>query len=88
VWGQGFAAPSFHSEFQVLAQRAVGTGHLKLTLRNDRSSNIRSGTIDAIWFGRTEPAPERLHAVWQPVRNTWQGRSKIELQILHAESLG
>jgi len=88
VWGQGFAAPSFHSEFQVLAQRAVGTGHLKLSLRNARSSNTRNGTIDAIWFGRAEPAPERLHAVWQPVRNTWQGRSKIELQILHAESAG
>ena len=86
VWGQGFAAPSFHSEFQVLAQRAVGTGHLKLTLRNASSGNTRSGSIDAIWFGRAEPAPDRLHAIWQPVRNTWQGRSKIELQILHAES--
>ena len=88
VWGQGFAVPSFHSEFQVLAQRAVGTGHLKLTLRNARSGNTRSGSIDAIWFGRAEPAPDRLHAIWQPVRNTWQGRSKIELQILHAESAG
>ena len=88
VWGQGFAAPSFHSEFQVLAQRAVGTGHLKLTLRGARTSNRRSGTIDAIWFGRAEPAPDRLHAIWQPVRNTWQGRSKIELQILHAEPAG
>ena len=88
VWGQGFAAPSFHSEFQVLAQRAVGTGHLKLTLRSVRKGNPRSGTIDAIWFGRAEPAPDRLHAIWQPVRNTWQGRSKIELQILHAESAG
>ena len=86
VWGQGFAAPSFHSQFQVLAQRAVGTGHLKLTLRSARTGNPRSGTIDAIWFGRAEPAPDRLHAIWQPVRNTWQGRSKIELQILHAES--
>ncbi len=88
VWGQGFAVPSFHSEFQVLAQRAVGTGHLTLTLRNARSGNTRSGSIDAIWFGRAEPAPDRLHAIWQPVRNTWQGRSKIELQILHAESAG
>ena len=88
VWGQGFAAPSFHSEFQVLAQRAVGTGHLKLTLRGARTNNRRSGTIDAIWFGRAEPAPDRLHAIWQPVRNTWQGRSKIELQILHAEPAG
>ena len=88
VWGQGFAVPSFHSEFQVLAQRAVGTGHLKLTLRNASSGNTRSGSIDAIWFGRAEPAPDRLHAIWQPVRNTWQGRSKIELQILHAESAG
>jgi len=88
VWGQGFAAPSFHSEFQVLAQRAVGSGHLKLTLRNASSGNTRSGSIDAIWFGRAEPAPDRLHAIWQPVRNTWQGRSKIELQILHAESAG
>ena len=88
VWGQGFAAPSFHSEFQVLAQRAVGAGHLKLTLRNASSGKHRGGTIDAIWFGRAEPAPDRLHAIWQPVRNTWQGRSKIELQILHAESAG
>jgi single-stranded-DNA-specific exonuclease len=88
VWGQGFAAPSFHSQFQVLAQRAVGTGHLKLTLRSARTGNPRSGTIDAIWFGRAEPAPDRLHAIWQPIRNTWQGRTKIELQILHSESAG
>ena len=85
VWGQGFAPPSFHSEFQVIGQRAVGTGHLKLTLRTAQSGQQRHSTIDAIWFGRSEPAPDRLHAIWQPVRNTWQGRSRIELQILHGE---
>ena len=80
VWGQGFPSPSFHSVVRVLTQRSVGSGHLKLSL------SAGSGQpIEAIWFGRTQPAPDTMRAVWQPIRNEWQGRTRIELQILHGE---
>jgi single-stranded-DNA-specific exonuclease len=34
VWGQGFEAPVFCDEVQVLQQRLVGEKHLKLRLRH------------------------------------------------------
>ncbi len=95
VWGQGFPAPRFRTQFEVLSQRSVGSGHLKLRLRasvpaggglNPSGMARRSANpIEAIWFGRSEPAPDRMHAVWRPVRNTWQGRTRIEIQIVAAE---
>ena len=53
VWGQGFEAPLFCDEVDVLQQRLVADKHLKLRLR--QGSLLR----DAIWFGRTEPLPAR-----------------------------
>ena len=56
VWGQGFEAPLFSDEVEVVSQRLVGEKHLKLTLRH--AGMLR----EAIWFGRIEPLPERVTA--------------------------
>ncbi len=34
VWGQGFAAPTFSEDLEVISQRLVGGEHLKLQLRH------------------------------------------------------
>jgi single-stranded-DNA-specific exonuclease len=53
VWGQGFEAPVFCDEVEVLQQRLVADKHLKLRVRLAwaRASLAR----EAIWFGHTEP---------------------------------
>jgi len=53
VWGQGFEAPTFCDEVQVLQQRLVGDKHLKLRLRH--AGDVREG----IWFNHVEPLAER-----------------------------
>ena len=60
VWGQGFEAPLFCDEVQVLQQRLVGEKHLKLRLRHQGAER------DAIWFGRGEPLPDTVRAGLPP----------------------
>ena len=43
-WGNGFAEPVFHGEFEVVSQRVVGETHLKLVLKSGRR------VVDAIAF--------------------------------------
>jgi single-stranded-DNA-specific exonuclease len=63
VWGQGFEAPMFCDEVQVLQQRLVGEKHLKLRLRHGGHE-----ASDAIWFSHTEPLPARCG--W-PTASMW-----------------
>jgi single-stranded-DNA-specific exonuclease len=44
VWGQGFAAPTFSEEVEVLSQRLVGEKHLALKLRTRASPWTASGS--------------------------------------------
>jgi len=79
VWGAGFAAPLFQDEFQVSSQRLVGEKHLKLTLMRSHQR------FDAIWFGRTDPLPERITAAYRIEPNEWNGRVNVQLLIEHAQ---
>lgn len=83
-WGQGFPPPAFDGVFEVLQQRVVGSGHLKLTLRADVAGHAPlPGQIDAILFGRAEPVPAQIHAVYAPSINEWQGRVSLQLVLQH-----
>ena len=57
VWGQGFEAPVFCDEVEVVQQRLVAEKHLKLRVR---STGQPRELRDAIWFGHTEPLPARV----------------------------
>jgi len=81
VWGQGFPVPRFCDEFEVAAQRVVAEKHLKLSLTNGGQR------IDAIRFQRTEAAPPRIRAVYQPSINEWNGRASVQLTIEHWEAV-
>jgi len=81
VWGQGFPAPRFCDEFEVMAQRVVGERHLKLTLE-------RAGkAIDAIRFNCAGEAPRRIRAVYQPALNEYNGRVSVQLTIEHWDEI-
>jgi single-stranded-DNA-specific exonuclease len=75
VWGQGFPAPLFCDEVQVLEQRLVGDKHLKLRVRHAGAAR------DAIWFGRTEPLAERVRLAYRLSLDEWQGRQRVQMVV-------
>ncbi|HEX4859027.1 MAG TPA: single-stranded-DNA-specific exonuclease RecJ [Usitatibacteraceae bacterium] len=77
VWGQGFAAPSFHGELQVLEQRVVGERHSKLKV------SLGGSSFEAMRFGSTEPMGGRLHAVFRPTINVFRNSASLQLTLDH-----
>jgi single-stranded-DNA-specific exonuclease len=75
VWGQGFEAPLFCDEVDVLQQRLVGDKHLKLRLRH---AGVQR---DAIWFGRTEPLAERVRLAYRLSLDEWQGQARVQMVV-------
>lgn len=79
VWGQGFAAPTFSEELEVLQQRLVGEKHLSLKLKH------QGQPVDGIWFGRTEPLPARVKLAFRLEADTWNGVRRVRFLIEAAE---
>ena len=75
VWGQGFEAPLFCDEVQVLQQRLVGDKHLKLRL------SLAGKPRDAIWFGRAEPLPERVVLAYRLSLDEWNGQQRVQMVV-------
>ena len=79
VWGQGFAPPVFCDEFRVLNQRILKEKHLKLLLeKNGRQ-------YDAIWFGHVDNLPERATVAFRLDANEFNGMTRVQLMVEHAE---
>jgi single-stranded-DNA-specific exonuclease len=79
VWGQGFAPPVFCDEFRVVSQRILKERHLKLLLE-------RGGQrYDAIWFGHTASLGERARVAFRLDANEYNGVTKVQLLVEHAE---
>jgi single-stranded-DNA-specific exonuclease len=79
VWGQGFPAPAFDDEFDVLASRVVGDAHTKLSL--GRAGERFEGMV----FRWTEALPARIRAVFRPEVDHFQGLASMQLVLLHWE---
>ncbi|WP_429204871.1 single-stranded-DNA-specific exonuclease RecJ [Massilia sp. UYP11] len=80
VWGQGFAPPVFCDEFRVVSQRILKERHLKLQLeKNGRR-------YDAIWFGHADSLPERARVAFRLDANEYNGVTKVQLLVEHAEA--
>jgi single-stranded-DNA-specific exonuclease len=79
VWGQGFAAPLFCEEVDVVSQRLVGEKHLALKLKHQGQA------IDGIWFGRTEPLPSRVKLAYRLDADEWQGQKRVRFMVEAAE---
>jgi single-stranded-DNA-specific exonuclease len=80
VWGQGFPAPIFADEFQVIQQRLLKDKHLKLTLKKGNTK------LDAIQFNRADSAPDRIRAAFRLDINEWQGEARVQLVLEHFEA--
>jgi single-stranded-DNA-specific exonuclease len=79
VWGQGFAAPTFSEEVEVVSQRLVGEKHLSLKLKH------QGQPVDGIWFGRTEPLPARVTLAFRLDADEWQGVRRVRFLVEGAE---
>ena len=79
VWGQGFAAPTFSEELDVVSQRLVGEKHLSLKLKHCGQS------VDGIWFGHTEPLPARVKLAFRLDTDSWRGERRVRFLIEAAE---
>jgi single-stranded-DNA-specific exonuclease len=75
VWGQGFAAPTFSEEVEVLSQRLVGDKHLSLKLKH------RGDPVDAIWFGHTEPLPAKVTMAFRLDADEWNGVRRVKFLV-------
>ena len=79
VWGQGFSAPTFSEEVEVLSQRLVGEKHLSLKLKH------QGQPVDAIWFGHTEQLPAKVKIAFRLDADEWNGVRKVKFLIEAAE---
>jgi single-stranded-DNA-specific exonuclease len=82
VWGQGFAAPTFSEEVEVVSQRLVGEKHLALKLKH------QGQPVDGIWFGHTEPLPARVTLAFRLDADEWQGVRRVRFLVEAAEGSG
>ena len=80
VWGQGFAPPVFCDEFRVVSQRILKERHLKLLLERNGQR------YDAIWFGHTASLGERARVAFRLDANEYNGVTKVQLMVEHAEA--
>ncbi len=79
VWGQGFAAPTFSEEVEVVSQRLVGEKHLSLKLKH------QGQPVDGIWFGHTEALPQRVTLAFRLDADEWQGVRRVRFLVEGAE---
>ncbi len=79
VWGQGFAAPTFSEELEVVSQRLVGEKHLALKLKH------QGQPVDGIWFGHTEALPARVRLAFRLDADEWQGVRRVRFLVEAAE---
>lgn len=79
VWGQGFAAPTFSEEVEVVSQRLVGEKHLSLKLKH------QGQPVDAMWFGHTEQLPARVTLAFRLDADEWQGVKRVRFLVEAAE---
>jgi single-stranded-DNA-specific exonuclease len=75
VWGPGFEPPVFNDTVEVIGQRLVGTRHMKLSLR------VQGQVRDGIWFGRTEPLPDRVQMAYRIGLDEYQGRQRVQIMV-------
>ncbi len=80
VWGQGFAAPTFSEEVEVVSQRLVGEKHMQLKLKHQGTP------VDGIWFGHTEQLPPRVTLAFRLDADEWNGVRRVRFLVEGAET--
>lgn len=87
-WGQGFPAPLFEGEFEVLNQRLLQEKHLKLTLGFAASKRV----LDAILFNADltrwpNPKAQRVYMAYRLDVNSFRGIESAQLLVEELRAL-
>jgi single-stranded-DNA-specific exonuclease len=69
----------FCEEVHIVSQRLVGEKHLALKIKH------QGEPVDGIWFGHTEPLPERVKLAFRLDADEWQGQRRVRFLIEAAE---
>ena len=77
VWGQGFPAPSFDDDFEVIEERVVGEKHVRLSLRRDHKR------FDAIAFNHPPGFPAHVRLAYRLEVEEYQGLAALQLVVEH-----
>jgi single-stranded-DNA-specific exonuclease len=77
VWGQGFPAPAFDDEFDVLSTRVVADAHTRLVLARGEDR------VDGVLFRSVAELPRRIRAVFRPEPDRFNGQQSVQLVVLH-----
>ena len=86
VWGQGFPAPVFVNQFEILSQTLLAQKHLKLQLKLlDLPENSGSKIVNGIWFGRSQSLPQTVRLAYRLVTDHYQGIARVQLHIEGAD---
>ena len=81
-WGQAFAEPMFHGEFDIVSQRVVGETHLRLVLKADEK------LVDAIAFQQPPLADAgRLLGAYRLDVNDYGDLPTVQLRLEHVQAL-
>ena len=82
TWGQGFPAPVFYGEFEVVSQSLLQGKHLKLQLKAlKENGSSDSKTLNGIWFSRAQTLPNRSKLAYRLVTDHFQGVARAQLHI-------
>ncbi|MCZ6889478.1 MAG: DHHA1 domain-containing protein, partial [Gammaproteobacteria bacterium] len=79
-WGQMFEEPTFHGDFEVVAQRVVGEKHLKLVLKSGER------IVDAIAFNQSKLRCSQVRILYRLDVNHYAGLDTLQLVIEDLEA--
>ena len=82
TWGQGFPAPVFFGEFEVLSQTLIQEKHLRMQLKAIKENGVSDSKIlNAIWFSRAQTLPNPAKLAYRLVTDYYQGVARAQLHI-------
>jgi single-stranded-DNA-specific exonuclease len=82
VWGQGFPAPVFVGEFEVLTQTLIQEKHLRVQLKAINSNgSSHPKAFNGIWFSRNATLPNPARLAYRVVTDHYQGVARAQLHI-------
>jgi len=74
VWGQGFPAPFFVDNFDVLHQEVIAERHIKCFLKKDKK-------FQAIFFNNNQTLPDKIRVVYSIDANEFNGNKNLQIII-------
>ena len=76
-WGQGFEAPIFQGDFEIVSQRIVGEKHLKCSLKLVGDNTVHDG----IAFFQAPIDKTTVQIAYKLSINEWQGKTNLQLMV-------